>query len=352
MTTLRQVEANRRNAALSTGPKTDAGKDRSRRNAVKHGLLSQVVLPEEHQAAFETRLEGWKMSATVEGEILGFVLRQAVRASIQVEACQTEVDVRRIELTDIAHDPGPNWDNDRQDEANRLGESLSRNPVRVSLELKRTPKGRSWLIREWQMLLKVMPGNDCVYFWNDSHTQKALDLQGYPPRDLATMPELRNPYRDPWKTRALIEAEVAALESLQANSERENAELRELHQHGLRLESDRGLKLLRRYEASAQRVLARALPLIHKPHKTSAPKTSAPARSAPVKTHPLLVDALPEQEPAAQMTVESVTPEVPVPAAVPAKAPELKGNRRQRRQREANARREARRAKVAVSLSR
>jgi hypothetical protein len=38
MTTQAQVEANRRNAQLSTGPKTGAGKQRASRNAVRHGI--------------------------------------------------------------------------------------------------------------------------------------------------------------------------------------------------------------------------------------------------------------------------------------------------------------------------
>jgi hypothetical protein len=44
MTTFRQIEANRRNALKSTGPKTELGKDRSRRNAVRHGLTAETVI--------------------------------------------------------------------------------------------------------------------------------------------------------------------------------------------------------------------------------------------------------------------------------------------------------------------
>jgi hypothetical protein len=46
--------ANRRNAQLSTGPRTDAGKAASARNATKHGLLSrEVVLSDESASEFD-----------------------------------------------------------------------------------------------------------------------------------------------------------------------------------------------------------------------------------------------------------------------------------------------------------
>ena len=40
----KKLEANRRNARQSTGPKTDAGKHASRLNAVSHGLLAKAVV--------------------------------------------------------------------------------------------------------------------------------------------------------------------------------------------------------------------------------------------------------------------------------------------------------------------
>lgn len=49
-----QIEANRRNALLSTGPRTPQGKAIVARNPLKHGLLSrETVLPSENRAEFE-----------------------------------------------------------------------------------------------------------------------------------------------------------------------------------------------------------------------------------------------------------------------------------------------------------
>ena len=50
-----QLEANRRNAQQSTGPRTEEGKRTSSLNALRHGLTSRiVVLPTEDLAAYKT----------------------------------------------------------------------------------------------------------------------------------------------------------------------------------------------------------------------------------------------------------------------------------------------------------
>jgi hypothetical protein len=43
MASEKQIAANRRNAQRSTGPKTEAGKERASRNALCHGLASPTL---------------------------------------------------------------------------------------------------------------------------------------------------------------------------------------------------------------------------------------------------------------------------------------------------------------------
>ena len=55
MATAAQINANRLNSQKSTGPRTDAGKQRSSLNAIRHGLTAQtVVLPSEDPTAYES----------------------------------------------------------------------------------------------------------------------------------------------------------------------------------------------------------------------------------------------------------------------------------------------------------
>jgi hypothetical protein len=57
--TQRRLEANRRNARYSSGPRTAAGKARVARNAIKHGFfVAQERWTPEEQRDFETTLEG------------------------------------------------------------------------------------------------------------------------------------------------------------------------------------------------------------------------------------------------------------------------------------------------------
>jgi hypothetical protein len=44
MATEKQIAANRQNAKRSTGPRTDFGKRRARRNAMRHGLTAETVI--------------------------------------------------------------------------------------------------------------------------------------------------------------------------------------------------------------------------------------------------------------------------------------------------------------------
>jgi hypothetical protein len=58
--TEKQIAANRENAQLSTGPVTEAGAERSSRNATKHGFTGQsIVVSEAEGASYEAHVEAY-----------------------------------------------------------------------------------------------------------------------------------------------------------------------------------------------------------------------------------------------------------------------------------------------------
>jgi hypothetical protein len=59
MPSQKQIDANRRNALKSTGPKSDEGKAAVRMNALRHGLTAeQAVLPHENEDDYEKLRDG------------------------------------------------------------------------------------------------------------------------------------------------------------------------------------------------------------------------------------------------------------------------------------------------------
>jgi hypothetical protein len=99
MTSFRQIEANRRNAIRSTGPITEEGKRRSRRNAIRHGLCAETVIENvediEDYRAFEAAvIADYDAQTAVEREL---VLRLASLLWRLRRSTAIETDLLRIQ---------------------------------------------------------------------------------------------------------------------------------------------------------------------------------------------------------------------------------------------------------------
>lgn len=75
MSSLKQIEANRRNALKSTGPSTLEGKLISRRNALRHGLTAETVIAEledldDYQAFEAAVISDYDAETAVERELV------------------------------------------------------------------------------------------------------------------------------------------------------------------------------------------------------------------------------------------------------------------------------------------
>ena len=86
MTSERKIEANRKNAARSTGPRTQEGKKKVSLNAVKHGLTATtVVLPHEDAEAYRKRVDSWTAELNPRGDLGRYLAERAARISWQLD---------------------------------------------------------------------------------------------------------------------------------------------------------------------------------------------------------------------------------------------------------------------------
>jgi hypothetical protein len=103
MSSFRQIQANRRNAQLSTGPVTEESKRRSRQNAVRHGLTAETVIDAledaEDYASFEMAVTAdYDAQSAVEREL---VLRLAsllwrLRRATAIESGLFKIQARHL----------------------------------------------------------------------------------------------------------------------------------------------------------------------------------------------------------------------------------------------------------------
>ena len=126
MSSIRQVDANKRNGALSRGPTTDEGKRISRANAVKFGLSGQgIALSEPDAAKVEQRLPAWCETFAPNNEQEEWLVRDLVVQSVRLENCRV---YEAVILDTEAANANLSWDDDRTLEAAKLLPKLAKQP--------------------------------------------------------------------------------------------------------------------------------------------------------------------------------------------------------------------------------
>jgi hypothetical protein len=187
-----QVEANRRNAQKSTGPKTESGKARARLNSLKHGETAKTVtpvLPQEDPKDLVSRIQQWvdylEPQKTVERELtsraarLSWALDRADRyetahLSRRVRKAQMKLSGRRMEQVyelgrkllyntgkrSSTWNPEPPWDD---------------NPAAFLRGLEEIPEGCRWLLDRWVERRNLV---DRQVPWNKTDLFKLIRLRG------------------------------------------------------------------------------------------------------------------------------------------------------------------------------
>ncbi len=324
-----RAEINRRNAQKSTGPRTPEGKNRSRFNAVKHGMTARtLVLPGEDPDALQERLDSWIGNLQPQNDVEQFLVEQAVQSSWKLDRAD------RAEVARFSHiiETLPVLEaNRQQEEAAALGRRLfsDRNgsgsiklqsqileallPGRKSQtsrpldvldhagaivrRLESTGPGCQWMLDRWIELRAIL---DQGQTWPSIEKSRAIRLLGKPPLNL-TAEEWENhcerrranphPEIDGYLTRkldrqlveGLAQDQAATIEELRSVAEQAIARLEPLTaEHRRRAEADVARQAdllsfdtstegerLRRYQFSCSRSLFRSLDTLLKVRRSS-----------------------------------------------------------------------------------
>jgi hypothetical protein len=345
-----RLAANRRNALRSTGPKTEEGKQKSRANALKHGLCASVVVAEDAKLV-QQRASDWFDALKPQSEFHSWLVDEVAILSIRIDRCERmerrarDVKAMKAELC---------WEDDRRLDAVRLGGMLARRPDEVIEELRRTPQGCEWLMTRWAMLAHTA---DVKGAWTPEQSRMAFDLLGTPIE-----------FREGIKPGASLDLDGRMIESAEDPAAVARREIDALKQRrevvegldevnqalavaDLNDEDDPELRRLRRYESTLHRRLRWCLAQLRyeSPHRRAHlslerprwdAQTEAPTEPAPAPEPEKPKEAWQAVPPNPPFDLEA--DEVPAPGEV-IDLPTILASRREKRLQKAEARRESRR---------
>jgi hypothetical protein len=217
MSSAKKIEANRRNAQKSSGPKSADGKSRSRFNAVKHGMrATAAVLPGEDAAAFSARVDDWTSDLKPRNKVEQYLVDKAAKESWrldrielahtarlsinintamadaalglkQPEGAGEDVDLLGSRLFWDLRGPLPLYPH-RPSDAHLRKQFFSwsgdvddpNNPARVVSSLEATARGCGWLLDRWAELRSILEHGEA---WQSPDKVRAIRLLGRQPLD-------------------------------------------------------------------------------------------------------------------------------------------------------------------------
>ncbi len=249
-----RIRASKANSLKSKGPSTPEGKNRSRANAVKHGLCSEVVGIEDPEAV-RARAEALAGPLPAAGTFEGWLAGQIATISLQIERAQGQLQQAALGDAHFPRCQGLVWDDDRRLEGHdpRRGQ-LPGQPDLVVERLRQTPQGCQWLITRWAMLAHFAdkPGG-----WTAEQSSLAFNLLGTP-SEFRTGVEPGTTIDLDGKLDGPVEGQAVMARRLIADLEHQSELVKELDESDRKraetgLSDDAELRRLRRYEADLQR---------------------------------------------------------------------------------------------------
>ncbi len=313
------------------GPRTPAGKARSRKNSLKHGLCSKEVLPDDLAAIVARRTAEFISEFQPRSPYEEFLVREMALASARLDRCaaMTILDVRRV-----MRRASLIWDHDRRVAVEDLGARLAKDPARVAPALRNCKQGADWLMDRWESLGEILRNKGA---WTDEQRRLAWDLLGVPVA-LRDGGDLLPPPEDVEALAALVDQQLTILgEDQEAVLNKLDAEERAMAMGGMPLEEDAATARLRKYEGSCRRAFNAARAELLRLREAKAPKV-APAEPEPTRRSAARLaeaEAMARRAEADLARVRgeaAASPAVPPPPARAATAPSAAPrNRRERR---------------------
>ena len=134
MPSLRKSQSARANGAKSHGPKTEAGKQRSSQNALRHGLTSQtLVLPSEDPADFQRLLDSYVRQLQPAGPVELDLVHEIVAAKWRLNRLALiETELLADSIDYIEKDRAQDIEDGEEDEPLTPAQSLAKAFARLS----------------------------------------------------------------------------------------------------------------------------------------------------------------------------------------------------------------------------
>jgi hypothetical protein len=202
MLSQRQLDANRRNAQLSTGPRTPEGRAAVAHNALRHGLTAQIaVLPNEKPEEFQELCDAFFDEHHPAGPTETLLVEQMAMAAWRLRRLRAlETGLFAVRMSQLPHDDNPLDPRSRafvyDTSGSRSIEILSRYETRIERSFYRA-------LHELQRLRDTPPAPDPPpenNFENQTHSQNRTpgagpdqappesSLSAGLPRELASLP--------------------------------------------------------------------------------------------------------------------------------------------------------------------
>jgi hypothetical protein len=167
---------NKQNASHSRGPTSEAGKNKSKYNALKHGGRAEtLVLPNEDPAAAQALRQQWDDFYRPRSPAEAAYIDKAVLALRKSERLR---HAEHQALADQVRSAQQRHDDEQDAEVDRLAAMLKEDPAEAVRGLIRSAAGCRWMLGRWEHLQAELAERGA---WVTSQCELATRLQGLRP---------------------------------------------------------------------------------------------------------------------------------------------------------------------------